>query len=353
MEDGIIDLRSDAVTRPTEAMWEAQRRANLGWACAGEDRSVNELQSLAAELSGKEASLFVLTGTMANLIALMTHTERGDQIVLEASSHILWSEEWSFAHICGLVPRVIEGVDGSMSPGAVERAISDQKFNHKPRTRLICLENTHNMAGGTIVSRDDISAVSAIARENKVSIHLDGARILNASVALQERLDTMVAEVDSLTINLNKGLSAPAGALLCGSASFIERSRLNQKRLGGWSLHQAGILAAAGVVALKSMIPQLAEDNKRAGLLNLGLGTLDNATIKMKPVQTNIVVLSVNSSTMSASSIVAQLKEHHILATLLSENEIRFVTHRHINDEDIDQVVGTVGNIVKGHNSIT
>jgi threonine aldolase len=340
-----IDLRSDVVTGPTDVMWDAMRRAELGWAMMGEDSSVNELQRYAAELAGKESALYIPTGTMANLVALMTHTHRGDQIVLEASSHILWSEEWGFAHICGVVPRPIAGTFGYMEPDDVKTAILEQRFSHRPNTSLICLENTHNMAGGTIIRPDQISAISRIAREHSIPVHLDGARVLNACVALHVPLSEMTADVDTLMLNLNKGLSAPEGALLCGPRSFIDQSRVNLKRLGGWTLSKAGIPAAAGLVALKTMIPRLEDDHRRAWLLAQGLQGLKRISVDLGAVQTNIVMMSVDPEFMSARSLLNLLEEHNIRGYLFRPDAIRFVTHRLITDDDIRLVIEILSDI--------
>lgn len=335
----VIDLRSDAITRPTAAMWEAIRQAQLGWALVGEDVSVNELEAYAADLVGKEAALFVPTGSMANLIALMSHTQRGEQVILEASSHILWSEEWGFAYICGVVPRPITGALGYMNPDKIEAVIQDQKFSHQPRTSLICLENTHNAAGGTILSDVQIAAMANVAHKYRIPVHLDGIRLFNACIALDKSPRELVKYVDTVAIGLNKGLSAPAGALLCGSKDFIELSQINLKRIGGRSIHQAGILAAAGLVALKTMPPQLAEDHRRAQLLAGKLAQVDGLQIDPKSVQTNIVMATLDKTLMSAAALIEQLAQRHIRVYLYTADTIRFVTHRHISDDDIDRVV--------------
>jgi threonine aldolase len=345
----MIDLRSDAVTHPTEAMWEAMRRVRVGWALVGEDASVTELEHLATKLSDKEASLFVPTATMANLVALMSHTRRGDQVILEASSHILWSEEQGFARICGLAPRVIQGESGYMAPPDVRHAIEEQRLGHRPRTSLICLENTHNLGGGAIITPPQVGAIAAIAREYDIPIHLDGARVFNAAVAMGEELKTLVKDIDTLTISLTKGLSAPQGALLCGPKPFVEESRSNLRTLGGASIHQAGIFAAAGLVALQTMLPQLAADNRRAQMLARGLIALNSGSVRTKPVQTNIVLLSIDSSCMSACSFAQELASSGILASVCAENAIRFVTHRHISDGDIESVIHAVSQITDTH----
>jgi len=337
----MIDLRSDAITQPTPAMWDAMSKADLGWALVGDDPTVNKLETYAAELAGKETSLFVPTGTIANLIALMSHTQRGNQVIIEASSHILWCEEWSFAYICGIAPRAIPGMRGQMDPGDVEKAIVERSFGHRPKTGLVCLENTHNVAGGAIIRAEHISAVAQLAHRYEVPVHLDGARIFNACVALQKDLQSFLTEVDTVTINLNKGLSAPFGAVLCGPRDFIELSQINLKRIGAANIHQAGIFAAAGLVALQTMIPQLAEDNRRAQVLSQGIMSVGRPQIRPFPIDTNIVMVAIDKSLMSADSLVEQMAGRGVLATSCSDDIVRFVTHRHISDEDIQQVVDT------------
>jgi threonine aldolase len=214
-------------------MWAAMRNAPLGWAVVGEDHSVRDLESEAAEITGKEAALFIPTGSMANLVALLSHTSAGDQIILEASSHILWMEEWSFASLCGLVARPIPGVHGYIDPEAVLRAIQDQRASRRPKTSLICLEDTHNAAGGAVFDRTQLAAIASVAHAHQIPLHLDGARLFNACVALGVDARDLVAEVDTLAVSLNKGLSAPEGSVLCGSAAFIERSRYQLRRLAG------------------------------------------------------------------------------------------------------------------------
>lgn len=338
----VIDLRSDAITQPTQAMWEAMRSAQLGWAPSGEDKSVKELESLAAEVTGKEAALFVPTGTMANLIALMTHTERGDQIILVPDSHIWWSEEWSVGYICGLVPCVLPDARGAVQIEALREKLSGKKFNHKPRTSVICLESPHNLAGGVIVPTDQIDAIGELARVHGVAVHLDGARLFNGCAATGEAVSRVVANVNTVMFCLNKGLSAPVGAMLCGPAQFIERSKINLKRLGGYSIPQTGILATAGVVGLTTMTPQLEMDNQRAKLLAEGIVALNTDVTVSNKVQTNIVLMSLNESKRSGPLFVQDLARRNVLALLSSDQCIRFVTHRHIDDKAIDTVLQVI-----------
>jgi threonine aldolase len=341
-----IDLRSDAVTQPTEAMWEAMRAARPHWSAGGGDPSVLALEVRAAELTGKPAALFVPTGTIANLLALMSQLERGDQVILESSSHILWSEEWALSYICGALPRPINGIGGMLDPEEVAAAIAERRFAHRPRTRLICLENTHNASGGAVLRPEQTRQVAAVAREHGVALHLDGARLCNAQVALGVSLRDLTAEVDTVALGLSKGLGAPGGALLCGPQAFVERSRVNLKRLGAHSLPNAGIQAAAGLVALDTMIPRLAEDHRRARMLAEGLADLPRVQLAAQAVRTNIVMAAIDGAGAPAVHLAEQLARRGILAITYSDTVIRFVTHCHIADEDIERAVDAVSDIL-------
>jgi threonine aldolase len=359
MTKDFVDLRSDAVTQPTDEMWDAMRRARLGWAPAGDDPSVSRLEQVAAELTGKEAALFVPTGSMANLIALMSHTEPGDQIIAEAYSHILWSEEWGYASVCGLALKAIPGgpgrSGGAISPDEARDAFRDIRFGHQPRTALLCLENTHNMSGGTVLSLEATEALAAVAHEHGVPVHLDGARIFNAAIALGLPINALVEPVDSVVIGLTKGLSAPAGSLLCGSATFNAAARIALRRVGGHSIPQAGILAAAGLVALQTMGPRLAEDHRRARMLAEELAGLPGISVDLAAVQTNIVMATIGPAVtrpgttgrLSAETMARCLAQKGIGSHVYTEDTLRFVTHRHIEDDDIHRVVAAMEEIAQ------
>jgi threonine aldolase len=341
-----IDLRSDAITLPTDAMWDAMRSADLGWASAGEDPALQELEDEGARLTGKEAALFVLTGGMANLVALMTHTTRGDQILLESSSHILWCEEWSFAHICGLVHRAVEGIRGQIRPADVSGMALDSLYRHRPRTSLLCLENTDNTFGEA-VGADYVTEVASAAHALDISVHLDGARLLNACVALDVAADEVLAGVDSSVLSLNKGLSAPTGALLVGSADFVRDARANLRRLGGASYHQAGMYAAAGLVALRDMIPQLAEDNRRAALLARLLAGIPGLAVDVGATPTNMVIVRLGPELVAAQEFIDRLALRGVRGYTSRESSVRFVTHRHIDDGDIETAAAEIASVVR------
>ncbi|HMQ34250.1 MAG TPA: GntG family PLP-dependent aldolase [Chloroflexaceae bacterium] len=342
MTDQPIDMRSDAVTQPTEAMWAAMRRAAPGWAPAGDDPAVRELEAYAAELAGKAAALFAPTGTMANLAALMATVERGDQVLLEASSHILWSEEWGLAYICGAVPRALPSADGCPDPELVRAAIVERRFSHRPRTALLCLENSHNVAGGAAIPARRIAAAAEAARAHGVPAHLDGARLMNAAVALGEPPAALAAPVASLTLGVSKGLGAPYGALLVGPAALVARARVALRRLGGHSVPNAGPLAAAALVALRDMPPQLARDHGRARALAAGLAALPGLALDPAGPQTNIVMARVAAPGLDAPELLRRLAARGVFAVTLTDEVLRFVTHRHIGDAEVARAVDAV-----------
>jgi threonine aldolase len=343
----VIDLRTDAVTEPTEAMWEAMRSAPLSWAAAGEDRSINRLEELACELTGKDAALLVPTGAMANLVTLLVHRGQGHQIIAEESSHVIWSEEWAHASLCGLSARALTGDRGALRPEQLRIALLDRRFGHYPRTALVCLENTHNATGGTVLTPEQTAAIAGVAHESGVPVHLDGARLLNAAVALGVPARRLTHPVDSVMVTLSKGLSAPAGSVLCGSSGFIDEAREALRLVGGASIPQAGILAAAGIVALETMVDRLADDHRRARALAEGLATIDGVDVDLTRVQTNIVIVRIDPGRASAHELKSALEASGVRAYLYSADTLRFVTHRHITDADIDRAIVTVGETLR------
>ena len=342
-----IDLRSDAVTQPTDEMWEAMRAAKLGWAAVGEDAQVAEIEDMVARFVGKETGMLVPTGSLANLLALLGQSERGDQVIFDDLSHMLWAEEWGFAYVGGLVHRAVAGKGGRIAPGELDAAIRHHSFNHRPRTALVCLENSHNAAGGAVLPRDYMAAIGALLHGRGIALHVDGARILNAAAATGEQVHDLVEHATSVSFNLNKGLSAPMGAVLCGSRTLIERSRLNIRRLGVGSMHQAGIYAAAGIVAMRTMIPQLAVDNRRARDLAAAIARATGPEYSLWPVQTNIVFLTVAADGGGAQRLQARLKNAGVLVSIAAEDTIRMVTHRHIDDADLETAARVFGKLAR------
>ncbi|MBI3990254.1 MAG: low-specificity L-threonine aldolase [candidate division NC10 bacterium] len=329
----VIDLRSDTVTLPTEAMREAMKSAELGDDVFEEDPTVNRLQELAARRLGKEAALFVTSGTMGNLVGLLTHTSRGDEIILEETSHIYNYEVAGMAALGGLLARPLKGTYGILDPEDVRRAIRSPNIHH-PKTQLICLESTHNRGGGTFYPPETLKAIADVAREAGIPMHLDGARIFNAAVAAGVPAAEFAACADSVTFCLSKGLSAPVGSLLVGRASFIERARRFRKMVGG-GMRQAGVLAAAGIVALETMVERLTVDHENARLLAEGLARLPGIEIDLKRVQTNIVIFDVRSPKTSAPRLVQELDGEGIKLHLIAQDSIRAVAHKDLDREDI------------------
>lgn len=335
----VLDLRSDAVTQPTDEMWDAMRAAKLGWSLAADDPSIDRLERAGVDIIGTEAALWVPTGTIGNLLAVLVHTIRGQQIIVDSLSHILWAEEQGFSFLAGVFPHVLPTTDGSLHPVAVEEAIVAQSFGHGPTTGLICLENTHNACGGTVLRPDQIGAIVEVGRRHNVPVHLDGARLINAAIASGLPMSAFCAGISSVTVNLNKGLSAPAGALLCGSREFIERCRPHLRRLGSATIHQAGILAAAGYVALLTMPPQIATDHAIASKLAGSFAYQFNDILEIKQPETNIILLRAKRSEVDAQLLKRELRTASVLVSTRDNAWLRLVTHRHITEGDIPRVI--------------
>jgi threonine aldolase len=343
-----IDLRSDTVTLPTDAMRDTMRDAPVGDDVFGEDPTLNRLQDLAAEMTGKEAALFVSSGTQGNLVALMSHCQRGDEVIMEAQSHTYWSEQGGMASIAGLLPRLVNSERGAPTPEAIEAAIrSDDQ--HNPRSALICLENTHNRHGGTVTTPEQMAAIKHVAEVHGLPVHLDGARVFNAAVALGVDVREITRHVDSLTFCLSKGLSCPVGSIVCGSSDFIGRAHRARKVLGS-GMRQAGILAAAGIVALESMIDRLAEDHANARRLALGLHELPGVTIDLDRVETNMVYVDFDESSVSGEVLEASLRERGIL-TRPNYDRVRLVLHHGIDSDDVDFVIQSIAKVLGARSS--
>lgn len=339
----LIDFRSDTVTMPTEEMLEAIRHSKLGDDVFEEDPTVNRLEKLAAEKVGKEAALLVTSGTQANLISLMSNTNRGALVILEAESHIYWYEAGGISMIAGLLPWPLKSITGALDPKDVEVAIRPQNI-HFPEPALICIENTHNRHGGTIITPDQMKAISEVAHKHDLKLYLDGARIFNASVALKVDVKDFTKHVDNLMFCLSKGLCCPVGSLLVGTHEFIRRARKLRKVLGG-GMRQAGIIAAPGIVALESMIDRLREDHRNARRLAEGITKIKGIHIDLHFVQTNIVCFNIDGLGITADFFISKLKEKSILALPLNENKVRMVTHRGIEKEHVEKAIATIESI--------
>ena len=334
----MIDLRSDTVTRPTEAMLESMREASFGDDSRDGDETVRKLEALAAERTGKEAGAFMPSGTMANLVAMLTHARRGGEVLLEDGSHTLNAELGGVAGVAGLFYRGIPGRRGAMDVDLLREAIRPYTRHHMG-TALLWMENTHNRAGGAVLPLAHMRAVHGLARENGVPVHLDGARIFNAAIALGRAASEISQHADSVCFCVSKGLSAPVGSILCGSTAFIERARAYRRMVGG-NMRQAGALAAAGIVALETMVSRLGEDHQTAKRLAEGLHRIDPSLCDPKDVETNLVRVDVRKSGRRAAQWSADLKSKGVLVAPADLHVLRFVTHRHISAPDVDATVG-------------
>ena len=340
----IIDLRSDTVTKPTPEMREAMYRAEVGDDVYGEDPTITELEALGARMTGKEAGLFVTSGTMGNQVAVMTHTRRGDEIICDSEAHIFYSEVAGLAVLSGVQARTIPAVKGILSAETIEAAIRTEDI-HQPSTSLICLEDTHNRAGGTCYPLDTLAAIRKVADRRKIPVHIDGARLFNAAVALGVPVDKITQYADSVQFCLSKGLCAPVGTIITGRSDFIAKARKYRKMLGG-GMRQAGILAAAGIVGLTSMVDRLSEDHENARQLAEELASA-GFSIDLSTVQTNIVMVDVSRMGVKAADFAAKLKKAGVLASVFGEYRIRMVTHHGITAVEIGTVVDTLNRLLK------
>lgn len=334
--EATVDLRSDTLTKPTPEMYKAMCEAEIGDEQNGEDPTVIRLQEMAAEKLGKESALFIASGTMGNLVALLSHTKPGDSVILEADAHIFRTETGGISAVGGAVPKRVKGKLGVPTAEDIEEAVIGEGRLF-PTTTLICLENTHNAAGGTCVSVSRMSEIRKVADKYGLEIHIDGARIFNAAIALNVNPRDLVRDADSIQFCLSKGLGCPFGSLLVGSKSFIAVARKKRQMLGG-GMRQAGVMAAAGIVALKKMIDRLEEDHKNARVLAEGLLEL-GMEIDMESVQTNIVFFKVPPTMMEPMKFVEALKADHVLIGSPKKNRIRVVTHKDISKEDISKTL--------------
>jgi threonine aldolase len=335
----MIDLRSDTVTRPTPAMRQAMATAVVGDDVYGEDVTVNQLEQQAASVFGREAALFVPTGTMGNQIAIRLHTEHGQEVICESRSHVMDWEMATMASFSGCQPRTVEGVRGVLTWEKIRRAIGPKIYYRQP-TGLICLENTHNMAGGTVSSLEVLEEVWRGAKEVGLPVHLDGARIFNAATALGIGVAELTAGFDTVMFCLSKGLGAPVGSMLVGSSKAIERARVFRKALGG-GMRQAGVLAAAGLIALGEMTKRLDEDHANARLLAEAVANAASAEIDLEGVQTNIVIFTLKGEG-DAPAFCAALKQRGILSSAIGPHSVRFVTHYDVSREDCQTAAGMI-----------
>lgn len=342
----VVDLRSDTITKPTPNMRRAMAEAEVGDDVFGEDPTVNRLQETAAGLLGKPAGIFVASGTMANLVSQLTHCGRGDEVVLGDCSHTFLYEQGGSAALGGIHPRTVANQpDGKMALQDIETAIRTDNV-HFPKTKLIMLENTHNRCHGSCLDLNYMRKVGALARRHGLKIHLDGARLFNAAIALGVDARELAAEADSVSVCLSKGLAAPVGSVVCGDADFIEQARRARKVLGG-GMRQAGVLAAAGMVALDEMIFRLADDHANARKLAEGLAAFDGLSVDPDNVFTNIVYVDVTQNGMTAEIVVQRLDSKGVRLLPTGPKQLRAVTNYHVTSDDIDYVFSVCKSILQ------
>jgi threonine aldolase len=340
----VVDLRSDTVTRPTPAMRRAMAEAEVGDDVYLEDPTVNALEARAAEIFGNEAALFVPTGCMGNLIAIKVWTHHGDEVICEERSHVNLYELASMSAIAGCMPRVALGEEGILTWAEIEAAIRP-KIYYDSQTALVCLENTHNMAGGTLYTTAQISDICNHAHAVGLKVHLDGARVFNAAVALGTSVSEIARHVDSVMFCLSKGLGAPVGSMIVGSHAFIEKSRIYRKMLGG-GMRQVGVLAAAGRIALEESPKRLAIDHQNAQQLAQAISQIPSLQIDPKTVKTNIVIFDCKQTGMDAVQLCDELKPHGIWALDTAPYSVRFVTHCDIDAQGCERALDVLRAVV-------
>jgi threonine aldolase len=341
-----IDLRSDTVTRPTAAMRRAMAEAEVGDDVFREDPTVRRLEELAAERLGKEAALFVPTGTMGNQIAVKVWTRPGQEVILEERSHIFNYEMAMMAAFSGVLARPLAGKEGALSADAVRRALRPAVY-YMTETGLVALENTHNMAGGRILPRADAEAICALARERGIPTHLDGARLFNAAVALGCDAADLARPFGSVMVCLSKGLGAPVGSVVAGPSAFIEEALRVRKRLGG-GMRQAGVVAAAGLIALRDLIDRLAEDHATARRLAERIAATPGLAIDPGRVETNIVIFDVTRPGLTAAQVVEGLRSRGVLALAIEERQVRTVTHYDVGPAQIEAAADRLAEVLSG-----
>ena len=341
-----IDLRSDTVTKPTRAMWEAMAKAEVGDDVYGEDPTVNRLQEIAAERLGKEAGLFVPSGTMGNLIAVLAHCGRGDEVIMGNLGHTFLFEGGGISALGGVHPHTLpNNADGTLELQAIREAIREDN-PHYPTSQLIVLENTHNRCGGVAISAEYTRQVGEIAQGAGLKLHLDGARIFNAAAVLKASAAELAAPADSITFCLSKGLCAPVGSVLCGSQVFIDRAVRIRKQLGG-GMRQAGVLAAAGIVALEQMTERVTEDHARAARLSQGLADVPGIVVEQKEHGTNMVFVRLSDEiSMDAAAVVSRLKALGVLVGAVGSRRFRLVTHYWVDDLAVERTVAAFSEVL-------
>ena len=345
----VVDLRSDTLTLPTPEMREAMARAEVGDDVWEEDPTVKRLEAVAAERTGQAAGLFVASGTMGNLVCVVSHTRAGQEVVLDLDSHIFNYEVAGSAVIGSVQMRPVRTARGFLTPDQVREALRPANI-HLPQTGLVCVENTHNRHGGTCCTPEEIAAIAEVAHGAGVPVHLDGARLFNAAVALGRPAADFARHADSVTFCVSKGLGAPVGSVVCGSATFVLRARRVRKMVGG-GMRQAGVIAAAGLVALERMVDRLADDHTNARRLAEGIARLPGLRVDLARLQTNIVIVTVErpggptAAAAAANQLVAGCAARKVKLHAMGPASIRCVTHKDVDAEDIERALAALGEV--------
>ena len=343
----MIDLRSDTVTLPTNKMKQFIMDSPLGDDVYGEDPSVNLLQKKIAKIFNKESALFVPSGTMANLISVLTHCNRGDEVILGNKSHIFFYEAGGISAFGGVHSHQINNNDdGTININDIVSAIRKKGDDHFPKTKLICLENTHNACYGSPINTDFFNEVKNIANKHNIPIHLDGARIFNAAIALNKSVDELTKDCDSVSCCLSKGLSAPVGSVILGSKNFISKAKSLRKALGG-GMRQAGLIASAGIFSLDHMINRIIDDHSNAKILASKLNIIKNLEINLNQVHTNIIFIYNRDKTLSNQDLLLSLEKNNIKIDYKGNRKFRLVTHHGFQKSNIETVINTINNILR------
>ena len=343
----MIDLRSDTVTLPTNEMKKFIINSPLGDDVYGEDPSVNLLQKKIAKIFNKEAALFVPSGTMANLISVLTHCNRGDEVILGDKSHIFYYEAGGISAFGGVHSHQLKNYDdGTIKINDIENSIRDIGNDHFPKTKLICLENTHNACYGSAIDTDYFKDVKEIANDNNLSIHLDGARIFNAAIKLNKSVDELTKDCDTISCCLSKGLSAPVGSVILGTKIFILKAKHMRKALGG-GMRQAGLIASAGIFSLNNMINRIENDHENATILAKQLSDIKNIEINTNQVHTNIIFIYNRHQSISNAKLLSTLEKNNIKIDYKGNSKFRLVTHSGFKESDIVSVVNVFKEILK------
>ncbi len=345
MNENVIDLRSDTITQPTPAMRQAMMDAVVGDDVYGEDPSVNQLEETVAEMLGKEAALFVPSGTMGNLISVLTHCGRGDEMILGDQAHIFLYEQGGSSALGGIHPRTVRNrADGTLDLDEVQEAIRGEN-EHFPVTKLLCLENTHNRCGGRVLPVEYMDAAGDLAHAHGLKLHVDGARLWNAAVALNQSPARVLQNADTASVCLSKGLAAPVGSVLVGDGDFIRRARRNRKVVGG-GMRQAGMMAAAGLVAVHEMVERLSDDHNHAKRFARGLADLDGIEVDVDVIETDIVIFALEREDLTPEQLSAGLAERGVLINPIGGKKLRAVTNYHVEAADVDRALAVLAEVL-------